>query len=1252
MSLNLSNLIEYNNNSNINTILSSNGSYYVLITPKDQSSTYTTNVVAKLPLYNTGFYLVGGGGGGAGAKSPGDSNGYCSGAAQGSGDKANGGGGGGGSQIFSIYTSDSKTILPLDSTLQITSGTKGSGGTGREPNGDSTVACFGGTGGRSSIKIIPKSNTDPWGKEWGDMPVTYFSNGGEGGNTETNKSGNPLGRGGNVVITKPSSSTSYPQTNDQTANGANANSTANVNGNNGTNLMVYNQIPSELNTFINSNWKTLKITTGDATIYPSTNGDTYAFGTISTSSPVNILSNPSLSGAGSSGANGGKHNFDSAGGGGFYSYRGNNNFGRKIGVTESKFRSGNNAPWGGLTQPTYAGEGGGGGTAGSNFNHAGGAGSPGSAFFYFTVKPPSLSPNPPVFNVNNKPNREITTTENITEPQNYSLTTIISPVATNGTASINDTQISYTPNLNYTSTDTFSFTSTSESGLYVSATLNITDDTFIFYNQPTSSSKDITLIGDLPYTFVITSLFDSDISGDIYNRDLSSNTTGFNVVSGPSNGSLIINSVTPNTNNYSIEYNLTYTSNPGYVGTDSIEYNIIDKETYSNGNPRTIITNNNGTSENYTISFTIKDPAIAYDLSAYVLEDISGIIDLSGIDLDDFYPLKYFLSSNVSNGILRDNTGTILNITDSSYIGIQDSSNSSPPTVSYLGNLNYNGYDNFEYFLLDNQTFTSNTAVVDISIAPVNDPPVAIDKNYFIFANDTALTYKYPTDLSGYDVDNSLNTLQFVITSAPDVGFLLDGDISLNSSNLPYNLPIGSYDISYEPTSYYVGEVEFDFYIEDPGDLSSNLGTVKIYCKPWASDLNVQVDRNEELQINFLATGIYSYSSVITTYPTHGILYTESGDKIEVNVPFDGLKSIYRPTLYYYGNDSFNYQVQFIDTITQTLLYSNKASVDISINFVNLPPYLPNQSFNFYVKQEPEIFDLSIVYFNYNGPDISNTIKVLSVPNFNIYNQPVITTWPGFIYDSSSIPLQVGDIIVNNNSPQMSILEYKIGVEFNWPGNQYIGTSEFMLQAIDNSGNKTSTGTITVNFIYDKLDGCDTGPGPEPANLWTQGSRDCPDIDGVGENDQPTSGGYNLSEKRKAEIFQYKNNNINMSSKQLYSRLARGIGRQRGSTFATQSDSYTNANTKKLQNVNVNTGPLLCPNSRVISAYTSQNNTPGPKMLITNYPNAPLYNYRVRRTYSAGNTKWPQYGPNTGQPRDPKLAGNSGSKPGYQSGNQ
>jgi hypothetical protein len=183
------------------------------------------------------------------------------------------------------------------------------------------------------------------------------------------------------------------------------------------------------------------------------------------------------------------------------------------------------------------------------------------------------------------------------------------------------------------------------------------------------------------------------------------------------------------------------------------------------------------------------------------------------------------------------------------------------------------------------------------------------------------------------------------------------------------------------------------------------------------------------------------------------------------------------------------------------------------------------------------------------------------------------------------------------------------------------------------------------------INGCSTNNAFYSANpvfLWSRGTRPCPTINGIGENNQPLSNGYNLSEKRKAEIFQYKNNNSNMSNRRLYSRLASGLGKQRKNTYATQSATFTNDNTKNLKLNNPNTGPLLCPSTKVISAYTSQNNTPGPNMLISNNPNAPLYNYKVKTRYMAGNTKWPQYGPNTGQPRNPKLSRNTGTKPGYQ----
>jgi hypothetical protein len=156
-----------------------------------------------------------------------------------------------------------------------------------------------------------------------------------------------------------------------------------------------------------------------------------------------------------------------------------------------------------------------------------------------------------------------------------------------------------------------------------------------------------------------------------------------------------------------------------------------------------------------------------------------------------------------------------------------------------------------------------------------------------------------------------------------------------------------------------------------------------------------------------------------------------------------------------------------------------------------------------------------------------------------------------------------------------------------------------------------------------------------------------------------------LSEKRKAVIFQYKNNSAGFSKKQQFSRLARGLGKPRGKTYATQGYNVTNPNVQNLPLVGKNvptvvedgTGnfvtqdvfmgtTLVCTGANEISGLTTQNDTPGPTRTITNYPTVPLTNYIVRRTYKGGSEKWPQYGPNTGQPRLPKYARNTGTKPG------
>ena len=143
------------------------------------------------------------------------------------------------------------------------------------------------------------------------------------------------------------------------------------------------------------------------------------------------------------------------------------------------------------------------------------------------------------------------------------------------------------------------------------------------------------------------------------------------------------------------------------------------------------------------------------------------------------------------------------------------------------------------------------------------------------------------------------------------------------------------------------------------------------------------------------------------------------------------------------------------------------------------------------------------------------------------------------------------------------------------------------------------------------------------SEFWTRGTGDCPDLEDVTMPDGSQMTFEDLSEKRKATIFQYKKNNAGFSKKQIYSRLARGIGKQRGASFATQSATYSNPNIRGLQQDG--SGILISPSTPRNWALTNQNDTPGPLRRITNYSTVPLYNYVPRRTYLAGGTKWPQF---------------------------
>lgn len=127
-----------------------------------------------------------------------------------------------------------------------------------------------------------------------------------------------------------------------------------------------------------------------------------------------------------------------------------------------------------------------------------------------------------------------------------------------------------------------------------------------------------------------------------------------------------------------------------------------------------------------------------------------------------------------------------------------------------------------------------------------------------------------------------------------------------------------------------------------------------------------------------------------------------------------------------------------------------------------------------------------------------------------------------------------------------------------------------------------------------------------------------------------------LNMRRKAEILKYKNNDANLSKKQIYSRRARGIGVEQKS-WASQP--FISGNTSIIfdnKSINSNTNPnirnlkrieniLICPSKKnPICNPASNSDVPGNKELCYD-KSVPLVGYNEEISYSNIGTKWPQH---------------------------
>ena len=103
---------------------------------------------------------------------------------------------------------------------------------------------------------------------------------------------------------------------------------------------------------------------------------------------------------------------------------------------------------------------------------------------------------------------------------------------------------------------------------------------------------------------------------------------------------------------------------------------------------------------------------------------------------------------------------------------------------------------------------------------------------------------------------------------------------------------------------------------------------------------------------------------------------------------------------------------------------------------------------------------------------------------------------------------------------------------------------------------------------------------PVPPRLWSRVQNECSLNLGVGNSLNYAVFDYKRQSLLKGNILQYKKNSSNLTKKQRYSQIAKGMWTNRTTTWATQSDSYTNPNTNSLRRVNFT---IVDPSNNVYS---------------------------------------------------------------------
>ena len=330
---------------------------------------------------------------------------------------------------------------------------------------------------------------------------------------------------------------------------------------------------------------------------------------------------------------------------------------------------------------------------------------------------------------------------------------------------------------------------------------------------------------------------------------------------------------------------LTYTPTAGFVGTDTFTYRLVDTQ---------------GAEDTATVTVTVEyvnDPPIVYADVATTPEDTAVTI----------HPL--------ANDSDPEGQALTLDAVFPSTLGVAVITNAAAGTVVYTPNPNANGTDRFSYRVRDAGGATS-LAYVDVTIQPVNDPPVAAN-DAVTTAEDTLVAVFPRTNDSDPDGDEIWISAPWPQASHGQVG---------SSATM----------FSYLPAANYNGTDTVTYTIND-GNGRTATATVTITITP-VNDPPVAVTDNvttaEDAALTVDARANDSDPDGDTTS------ITAVGTAFHGTVVINGNGTLtYTPAANYDGTDWFNY------TLTDGTGAAATGRVNVTLTAVNDPPDAVDDAF-------------------------------------------------------------------------------------------------------------------------------------------------------------------------------------------------------------------------------------------------------------------------------------------------------------------